>query len=581
MKRSFSNSSVRVTTVLLLIGIIFIPLSVIFTVQTNLSNRKYEESETQRLQQSLGNSALSINVTLTHLEQTADKFAQSKEVLALVSGKSENVLKCRELAQSLLRQNDPVAKIVLFADDKVLWQGTGGVNSGYSLDTNELTNDCEILQSSGAGWKPVRTFHVLESGEFRLNTRLFAYVMPVGDSLTGVVRGIIIIYVPESEIRDVYQYNTAENSITWLMDMDHNIYSASDEAAFNTSIPDIPLISKGKVFSNIKHNDSKGKVMVASCNIDGISLVTFIPSKGIDQKWVREFTLLLSSVVIAAIIFLGVFQKLIIDPLTGLIDWIRGSDNQILEAMPDQDQSSRNEIVILLNEASNLITEKQDLAQKVFLEQIKVKEAEQQALLSEIQPHFLYNTLDSIKWTAFANHDRDTAFQLEALATFLSESLNFGSKTNTIGQEVTIIRSYCYLIEKRFGKSIDITIGVQPELEQITIPKLILQPLVENSFRHGLQNKDGNRDIIVKAKRIKRNSRSFLVFYVADNGEGCDAKHVMQAVTQEYDKNPDDCFALKNIYSRLKMTYGGVYFRLWSSSRGTMVKIMVPLIPSL
>ncbi len=153
----------------------------------------------------------------------------------------------------------------------------------------------------------------------------------------------------------------------------------------------------------------------------------------------------------------------------------------------------------------------------MYVEKIKSQQTEQQVLLEQINPHFLYNTLDSIHWNALRNGDRETGEQMEALSAMLRETLNLGHKHTTVERELSVVHNYCYLLETRFRKDIQVTIEKDNTVLQESIPKLILQPLIENAYRHGLENIIGHKQITVKVKR----AGDALAFYVADNGKGC------------------------------------------------------------
>ena len=237
------------------------------------------------------------------------------------------------------------------------------------------------------------------------------------------------------------------------------------------------------------------------------------------------------------------------------------------EALPAQE----DEIGVLTTTFQSMLHRIDELIEKVYVEKIKTQEAERDVMLAQINPHFLYNTLDSIRWNALSHGDREVGKQLEALSLMLRNTLNFGNKDTTINHEIQTIKSYCFLLQARFRNEIEIEIDVDPRLSDFKIPKLLIQPLVENAYKHGLENKIGLKKIWVKVHKVKNQ----VVIYVADNGQGCNASEIQVQMAQT---GGSSCFALKNIRDRIKLSYGEFgHFRFSSwENTGTLVKIMIP-----
>ena len=232
-----------------------------------------------------------------------------------------------------------------------------------------------------------------------------------------------------------------------------------------------------------------------------------------------------------------------------------------------------DEIGALNQEFDEMSRRLKRLIEEVYTTKIKEQEAELNALIAQINPHFLYNTLDSIHWMAIKNRDYSVGEQLEALAAIFRHVLNQGEECVTIASEVEFIQNYMAIMESRFGRRVKIQIQTEPGLEKVMIPKLIIQPLVENGILHGLEpKKEGGTILITIAEREKK-----LVIAVEDDGVGADAAEIVKKM-----KDGDggkDTFALKNIDDRIRLRYGNSYGLRFESKpgEGTRVLVVMPL----
>lgn len=210
----------------------------------------------------------------------------------------------------------------------------------------------------------------------------------------------------------------------------------------------------------------------------------------------------------------------------------------------------------------------------VYLSKIKQREAEIKALESQINPHFLYNTLDSIHWLAIKQKNYDVSEQIEALAEIFRHVLNKGEPLVTIGQEVDFLNNYMFIQKRKYGERMKLHIDAPPDLMKYKMPKLALQPLVENAILHGLEQVVQGGMIEVNVSKVEEGIR----FIVTDNGMGTDESKIHHMMS-----NVDEAkhvFALKNIDDRIKTSYGqsfGLYFTS-KVGVGTKVEVLIPLI---
>ncbi len=214
-------------------------------------------------------------------------------------------------------------------------------------------------------------------------------------------------------------------------------------------------------------------------------------------------------------------------------------------------------------------------------EQESLKKAELRALQAQINPHFLYNTLDTIIWMAETQQTEQVVQLVSALSSFFRISLSKGRDWITIGEEIERTRSYLTIQKMRYRDILDFRIEVDDAVANNTILKLILQPLVENALYHGIKNKRSGGEIIVRARQ---HGDGQIVLEVEDNGIGFTPER-LEHVRAQIDDDSDEIrlesgFGIDNVNKRVKLLYGRQYGLSIESAHqvGTRVTLVIPAI---
>jgi two-component system sensor histidine kinase YesM len=222
-----------------------------------------------------------------------------------------------------------------------------------------------------------------------------------------------------------------------------------------------------------------------------------------------------------------------------------------------------------------------ELLDSKIKEQENLKKAELRALQAQINPHFLYNTLDTIIWMAEAKQTDQVIEIVRALSSFFRISLSKGKDWITVGEEIERTRSYLTIQKMRYRDIMDYEIEVDQEVLDNTILKLILQPLVENAVYHGIKNKRQGGAITVRAKR---KNESEVLLEVEDDGIGFTPEKLarIQAVVNDDsgDIRLESGFGIDNVNKRIKLYYGRQYGLSIKSApnTGTCVSLVIPAI---
>lgn len=241
---------------------------------------------------------------------------------------------------------------------------------------------------------------------------------------------------------------------------------------------------------------------------------------------------------------------------------------------------SRDEVGILAEGLNQMAQQLGTYIEQVYGAQIRQRNAELNALKSQIKPHYLYNTLDVIRMTAIENQDRQTASMIESLARQLRYLIDQGPDTVPLDMELNNCSDYFGLMKVRYEDRIHLSIAVPEDLKQAPVLKLILQPVVENAIRHGLKPRGGSGTIWVSASSIG----SFLELTVMDDGVGMAAdvldhlnRRLALGDALEEDSHPGG-IGLVNAAERIRNRYGEA-FGIHAESTpdmGTMVIIRLP-----
>ena len=241
--------------------------------------------------------------------------------------------------------------------------------------------------------------------------------------------------------------------------------------------------------------------------------------------------------------------------------------------------TTADEIGELTASFNTMVHDIRELIDKTYVMQLREREIELDVLQAQINPHFLYNALDSLYWQAEDAGNGDLAENILALSNMFRLMLNQGESHNRVGQELELVRCYLRLQQNRFGNRLTCDIRVADELNAQPIPKLTLQPFVENAIVHGIERtpEHGHIEITGTVGEGK------MTFTVKDNGVGMD-----QAVADELLQGPPPNhagsaaigrYAIRNIRQRLDLEYGPGRYELRIRSapgQGTRVELVLP-----
>lgn len=285
--------------------------------------------------------------------------------------------------------------------------------------------------------------------------------------------------------------------------------------------------------------EKTGWTMVGVVSLDTLKML---------ERQLFEAVLLTGGLLFIAVLLIGIlFTRRLSTPMA---DLERGMNEIEKLAEVRIRKNSFYEVELLAGNYNRMIHRIRILMDEISDKEKTLRHAELNALVSQINPHFLYNTLDTIVWMAEFNDSTRVIALTKSLAAFFRLSLSGGRELITVGDELEHVRQYLYIQKERYGDKLNYTIHAPEEVLDYTVPKIILQPIAENSIYHGIKPLDrpGQITITVQEEREK------LIFTVSDNGAGCRP----DAAAADNPSRPGKV-GLKNVDERLKLYYGPGY----------------------
>lgn len=433
------------------------------------------------------------------------------------------------------------------------------------------------------------------SGIFRfeniaLNTGTEDYVFSVSRALKDInstnLLGVVSIFSSVNIFKDLLDKETFHTGERYfVIDNNQNIVFDTESILISKNVKDTDLSNKIKE-AILKDEPyqllGEDSMFILNSKVEGWKIVKIVPNKVLFKE--MAFTnsmigmveaLFFLMIMAASFILSGIISKPLHN-LTNTIKEINKGDTSV-QITP----SGTVEVCILAETFNNAMKQLDYLINIVHATELKQKETELTLLHSQIAPHFLYNSLESIRMMAEINDDVDTAEMILLLSKMLHYSINYKLKMVTVEEELNYLKHYINLSNYRTPNKYILIEDIEPELRQSKILKLLFQPIVENAVFHAF---DGNsKECVICIKGREENNN--IIFSISDNGNGM-TKEQLQLVNKQIlgeDINQDapmksSSIGLRNIYERLVL-YCGEGCKLFLESdegKGTKVIIQIP-----
>lgn len=392
--------------------------------------------------------------------------------------------------------------------------------------------------------------------------------------------GICSISVSAKYFQDIMKNaNITSEGLVYLMSENGRMITSSNSSILQKMQKKGILLNYGAELFMEKRKEGQKEYYITRQNVDGASwqMILIIPENEYEDQyrflWLSAALMLGSMIAVIVLMsyllsgyYVGRLKKLNVE-MTGLES---GNLNANLPITTEED-----EIEEIYHNFNGMVQEVQRLMQEHYQLGKEVKMAEVRALQAQINPHFLYNTLDLINWISMDYGAEEIGTLTWNLARFYRLSLNHGKSLISIGEEVEHVEVYVNIENYHFDNAISLEVDVPEELKSYACLNIILQPFVENAIVHGIAEKPDieSCEIRIYARREEQD----IVFSVQDDGPGVDVKE-MQKETQQDIRTAQHGYGVRNINFRLKLCFGEKYGVTYlESEKGTHVEIKIPV----
>lgn len=402
--------------------------------------------------------------------------------------------------------------VILRMDGQYLNTGPGitYVNTGKIFETEWLD---EVMAQKGN--------YVIKAGTrdaFRSNIgEMVSFVRVINDINTQKPIGILAINLPSRFFEQTYEGLSGETSHFAFYDTSGSLICKDNESTFSSLNPENLLQNTREetdklFYKSIFTCDTLGDSHFILASRLEVRILDGLPAKLLAALIIGAFILLAFMWLINTYI-----AKNVIYPIQRLVDSMAEVQNGWLHRVSMN--VSDDEIGLLKNSYNAMLIEINQLIEELLQKEKTLRMAELDALQEQMKPHFLYNTLDMIRYMALENRTDEVYNMLETLGNFYRRFLSKGSTDLSLGEEIEIVKSYLSLQRTRFEDIFTDEYEIEEGLSSIRVPRLILQPLVENSIYHGIRPKGEHGIIRVTVKR----QEDFLFLSIYDNGIGMSA----------------------------------------------------------
>ena len=297
------------------------------------------------------------------------------------------------------------------------------------------------------------------------------------------------------------------------------------------------------------------------------------------DRTLRMTSIIFLLILVSAFLISQKLMQGIMVPIGRLCEVTRKAAGGDFTVRAKEDNSA--ELSVLNSSFNSMIEKIGNLVEDIRVEQLNLRATELKLLQAQINPHFLYNTLDTIIWLAEAGKKDDVVMMVTTLSDFFRTTLSKGRDYISVREEEAHIRSYLQIQQFRYRDILEYSIDIPEELYEYPILKLTLQPLVENALYHGIKNKRGLGHIRVSGEK----QEGSLIFRVWDDGRGMESdrlekvRHLIGG-EEEVDRSDPSGFGLFNVAQRLRLNYGAQYGISLESVYGewTEVTVVIPAV---
>lgn len=411
------------------------------------------------------------------------------------------------------------------------------------------------------------------NGSYTLNLYYPLYSSKVMDQQLG----ILCVNVDDANLSQLMSGRDQEAAVdTYFVHKDGTIISSTDESKLGTEFVEMQLKGEQKTTMTL------GNLIIYKKLADwDFYYVTRISWWELLSDSVRNIVTLALLLVLMLVVTVRLAHRLVIkayEPWGNVVKAMgQVSKGALKTRLPAEETDPDMEVVA--KGFNSMMGQMVKLMDQIKEEQYQMDQIRMEALQSQIQPHFLYNTLDCIHWQAVVSGNQDISKLVKALASYYRICLSRGKDIITLKEELTYTKNYLYIQQIRYQEILNYEITMDERFDQAVIPKLTLQPLVENAIYHGIKQVSGRMGAIqIKVIGTQVNDQEAILLTIKDNGVGMTEERIkeMNASIAMYDE--EFGYGVRNVNRRLQLYYGSEYGLTYSKNEpsGVTVNVLLP-----
>ena len=587
MKHKHQNSSLQARIIASCIAISVAAVMIVSMVLYNILSSVIREKVSTTTQSKLENISVTVDQHISSIFSFMDSFVSNSSVNAALVSKpwtytnSEATLISTLLKTAILANSNIIDSIIVYTDEGKLYVG----GNGNAIMVSEVRQRFTELESSGEinSWQlclePMPTRHWASNSQQDYVLSLY-YILRDTSSLERI--GIIYAAIIPERLMSVLDVQDEQREVMLVDENGTILYSADYASIGQTLQPSLsPILQNNQ--GSLLFDDENGRefAVYTSTSVNGWCLVEIISYSSLTAelgKYILSLIIILSAI-FALIIFFSISStRHLVRPLRRL----RNSMEAVQQGNYDitLPVESEDEIGQLTKTYNLMLTRIKQLIRDIYASEQKKRQVELQVLQTQINPHFLYNTLNSIHWMAVVHGLNSISDMVNALVAILRYSLSHSSTFATLKEEVSMLEPYLFIQNVRFSNGISFSCSVPEEYESCQIPRLLLQPLVENAISHGLRPMGGKGHIHIEGT-VQNN---ILQIDITDNGAGMpidleDFTAYESLRIQLPVSGSERSIGLKNTFERIQLYFGNTYGLFFKSvaEKGTTVRVTLPV----
>ena len=593
IKKQMSKLSFKVF--LLLILCLILPMFCMFSYMKSSFEQYIQEELSNKIIQGMARSEQDIYKSLQNMANISSVIVMNEKLENIMSNpKTSYYNKTVEFDSAV--KNLMATNLFTVDDIKITFLDVNGnIYSNWSMNYNDysflIKQDWvqeSIKQKGHITWSMFAPGYIIEPNK-KEETYISLARSMLSDGITGNRVGTLIISIGQSQFSDLLmQYSYAESDIVYVCLNDGEIIlkNRSQELLPDAHVKEkvglVPLGSSGSL-----RDEYQGKQYLVSYytisepwtfNGKRLLVMHYTDYRGVlaqMDKLSQQINLSMMLFFVVIILMMGFISTKLVKPIRVLAHQMKVySINRELQGL---DMIRQDEIGHLNRAFSQMSDNIRELFSKLNHEHEVREKYQFEALRAQVNPHFLFNTLNMIRWMAIIRKADNIVESIDAVVNMLKFSTSRGGELVSLEEELSNIRSYVFIQNNRFGNRYEVKIDISPELLPLQVIKFILQPVVENAVIHGFEEDNGT--IWIYGKR----EQDTLNLYVKDNGKGI-SQEVIEKFSQSKELHRDEKkltgIGLANVNERIQVTYGeqfgiGIESRL---GEGTIVTYTLPVI---